>query len=334
MRLTPLATLIPVLLAFAPLPAAAFNCADANDKVSKAICADPAAKTADEEMTRAYDTFRQSLPADRQSFLRSQQRAWLKIRNAICTGWDEKAAVDSACLVKEAKARTAMLQPKPEFAAAGAPAFVAAIDGRIPSGMKLSATLIYPQVKDASTAGLRRFNAAVKTTAEGDREWRTIAAKDVDVGSGSYEYIQQYTLPYASGELISAGISIYSYTGGAHGMSVVRGVNTLTKLDRPLTAKDIIAPEKLADATRFCRAVLGKIKAGNGTDPATDSFLTDDAIVGNMKEDQNWLISKEGASVHYNPYDIGSYAEGAFDCLIPWADLKGFAPASSPLPFS
>ncbi|MDE1173130.1 MAG: lysozyme inhibitor LprI family protein [Parvibaculaceae bacterium] len=313
-------------------PALAFDCGKASDKISKAICADPAVRTADGEMTAAYEALKKSLPPSRAVFLRDQQRAWLETRNNNCTGWDNKAPVDNACMLAQTRARTAALNPRPELALPGAPVFAAAIDGRIDPSFRLSATLIYPQVPEASTPGLKRLNAAIRKAAEGDGQWRTVSKKDMGGSAAGYQYMQTYTIPYASPDLVSVALSIYAFTGGAHGMSTVQGVNVLTKLDRPLKAGDIVAPEKLKEATAFCRGVLGKIKS-KYEDPATDSFMTDDAIAANMKEDGDWIIGKDGATVHYNPYDIGAYAEGAFDCLIPWADLKGFAPAQSPLPF-
>ncbi len=332
MRFVSLIVAISFLFILRAGPALAFDCGKASDNISKAICADPALKTADDEMATAYEALKKSLTLSRAVFLRNQQRAWLETRNKICTGGEDKTPVDNDCMLVQTKARTLALNPRPELALAGAPVFVAAIDGRIDPSFKLSATLIYPQVPEASTPGLSLINAAIKKAAEGDGEWRKVSKKDMGGSAAGYQYMQTYTIPYASPELVSVALSIYEDSGGAHGMSTVQGVNILTKLNRPLKAGDIVAPAKLKEATAFCRGVLGKIKS-KYEDPATDSFMTDDAIAANMKEDADWIISKDGAAVHYNPYDIGAYAEGAFDCLIPWADLKGFAPAQSPLPF-
>jgi uncharacterized protein len=90
-----------------PLHAArAMDCAAARTPVEKAICSDPALKKLDEDLNRAYQARVAAGPPAGLAQLKTEQRAWLKARDAKC-----KAAVP--CLRSETSARLEVLSKPP-----------------------------------------------------------------------------------------------------------------------------------------------------------------------------------------------------------------------------
>ena len=46
----------------------------------------------------------------------------------------------------------------------------------------------------------------------------------------------------------------------------------------------------------------------------------------------NWSFGADKATVTYDPYAVGAYVEGAYQCEIPYTMLKPLAKPSFPLP--
>lgn len=89
-----------------PAPkAASFDCAKAGTATEKAICRDPALSKQDEAVAAAYKTALTLWPAGNwATYLRTEQRNWLKDRDTICKGGDV------ACLKRDYELRLGYLQ--------------------------------------------------------------------------------------------------------------------------------------------------------------------------------------------------------------------------------
>lgn len=78
------------------------NCDAASTPTEKAICADASLLAFDGYLSQAYSVIRRTVPAEIFNEVRRHQIAWIKHRDSLC-------GVDSACLLRETKARTAAL---------------------------------------------------------------------------------------------------------------------------------------------------------------------------------------------------------------------------------
>ena len=67
-------------------------------------------------------------------------------------------------------------------------------------------------------------------------------------------------------------------------------------------------------------------------DPAQDFFMQDGVIGEHVATFSRWSFNAEGASVNFDSYAIGSYAEGTYACDFPMTELKALARPDSPLP--
>lgn len=116
-----------------PASAASFDCAKAGTATEKAICKDPGLSKLDEQVAAAFKSAQGLWPAGNWSvYLRTEQRGWLKDRDAICKG-------DVACLKQDYQRRLSFLT-HPSLKWMGR--YVA---GRCPSdGVYLDVTQNYP----------------------------------------------------------------------------------------------------------------------------------------------------------------------------------------------
>ena len=91
-------------LAAAPAArAASFDCAKAGTPTEKAICKDPAVSKLDDQVAVAFKAAQGLWPAGNWStFIRNEQREWLKDRNGICKA-------DVACLKEDYERRLTFL---------------------------------------------------------------------------------------------------------------------------------------------------------------------------------------------------------------------------------
>ncbi len=219
-------------------PAAAINCQAAATRQEKAICTDPAAKSADERMAEAFAGLRSQLADAGRDALVSDQRRWITTRNDSCiydtAGKELAGAALSSCLAKESERRRLFLSGLPAdgpgLPGAIRPFFIKGRDGRVISGRRFAA----PQ-----SAGERLFNSAV------DHQ-----LKAVNVARGRDDEATDdfaMTLYYASPALVSAEVVI-SYPSSAHPVDHHDNINVDLAAGKPLTFDAIFrhdAPDAL-----------------------------------------------------------------------------------------
>ncbi len=156
------------------------------------------------------------------------------------------------------------------------------------------------------------------------------------------EFFRPYGLKIAwtvSGEsvgLISLERFFWSDTGGAHG-----NYSTDGRIYRKLTGDKVNFQDLFTDAHGAMAAVLDdvhgeiaaqKVRAGGDASAfarfkgeAADGLTMDDALQGNI----SLIGSTEpdrfgGFALHFAPYELGSYAEGAFHITVPQDSFRDF----------
>ena len=311
-RLIPIAT---ALLFAGPVPALALDCAWARSPSDKAICASPDARAADDAMVAAYEALRAGLPpAGRDALLRAQ-RNWLKRRGYSC---QDDAPDLGACLARETAQWRDYLAGRPEAGpGTGAPLEPVFVQrpGR-KGATEVDVALL--RVRNPVRPGERAFNAEIE---------RLLAAVpgDEDVEKDrTYSYSQTLRLTYASPRLLSARLDGYSYTGGAHGMPDSSGlILDMASGRAPVFAEvfDTAARDALVAA---CDAQVMVQKKARDSLPASadDKAAYAKSLSAGVSDFGNWSLSPAGAWIVFNPYELGSYAEGRYECTLPLPVLR------------
>lgn len=173
---------------------------------------------------------------------------------------------------------------------------------------------------------------------------QTMAAEDA-AASGDPSWFRPYTMEISSkatlvlDDLISVEHFIAQYTGGAHGNYFMGGGLYRKGETQPMKLAELIADEAGFRALVVKGLVAEKIsrgweeseqavissELGELLAPSTDYADAFDGKVVLQGSDEAGLIG--GVVVIFSPYEVGSFAEGSYEVLIPAADL---APVLAP----
>ena len=310
-------------------PALAFDCGKARSASEKAICADPAALRSDAAMSEAFGALVAGRTAPEKAQATQGQVRWLRERDNQCS--DQKGAGLSACLERVSDSRRAFLLGQPE-AGPGASGRLAPWF-RYEKGGKARATIDLQLIKfvDPKTPAERAFNAAAdKLVGPLDQP------ETYDPAADHYVYERDMRLVFASPKLISAHMSAYQDVGGAHPGSYTGNVNIDVAAGREAQFDDLLDARGADKVFALClKAVQAQRKEKLGADAPSDAQDLAD-LAKNVREATGklgaWSFEADKVSITYDPYAVGSYAEGAYDCEIPYSVLKPLARPAFPLP--
>lgn len=317
------------LFALVAAPAAAFDCNKAATPNEKVICADPAARAADAALGKAYAALLAGAPAGLRPAISGAQARWVKSRDSACV--DQQGPALSACLASQSDERRAFLTSQP-LAGPGAPDRLTPWF-RFDKGGKGKASVDLELLKfvEPKTAAERAFNTAVDA-AYGEI---TQPGKD-DPAADRYAYDWSMRLIWASPRLLSAEVSGFFDTGGAHPNSALFNINVDLAADRIARFPDAFDAKAAAKIVAICRtAVLAQKQARVGADemPSGDDLKQFDKDLDAATRDLSaWSFRVDKALVSYAPYTVGAYAEGGYSCEIPYATLRPLARPEFPLP--
>ncbi len=316
-------------LALAAPGASAFDCKRAASLSEKAICADPAALAADADLSKAFEALRAGDDPKARAQLVAAEVVWLARRDARCS--DRQGAALSACLAAQSRARLAFLTGAPEAGPGApgqiAPAFLMQKGGNGRADIDIQ-TLRF--VSPASPAA-RAFNAAVDRLASDLEE----PEKD-DPQADKFVFRWSMRLAYASPRLISAHADGYSFTGGAHSNSYGVDVNVDVARGREATFDDLLDKPAAQRIFALCvDQVRDKKKEAGEWDENSDAWgpkqLVKD-VAGASADLKAWSFGGDAATIGYDPYAVGPYSDGPFECKIPYAVLRPLARPDFPLP--
>jgi uncharacterized protein YecT (DUF1311 family) len=323
-RLALAATLAPALLSSAP--AFALDCSRATTASEQAICADGAARDADMALGKVFETARSAMPANERTALVAAERRWIERRDANCATATGSAL--SACLRDETNARIAYLTGAP-MAGAGSPhALVPFL--RQQQGGKGRADINIQLLRFAApaTAGEKAFNAEITRLA------RTHEPEKDDPQADHFTFEWSMTLPYASSRLISAHASGALYTGGAHPNQFTANFNLDVRRQHLLTFNDLVAAPAAKTIVALCMEQVSEQKRERSVNEHWSDVpqASIDTIAEATNDLKAWSFGKDTATIDYDPYAVGSYAEGTYTCKIPYTTLRPLAKPDFPLP--
>ena len=316
------------LAALAASPAMALDCQRASSASEKAICADPAALAADADLGKAFAALHASFDPKARANLVAAEVAWLALRDSNCA--DEKGPALGACLAHETRTRIAFLAGAPE-AGPGAPSRLAPVL-RMQKGGKGRTKVDVQLLKfvDAATPAERAFNAAVDQLTN-DLE---NPGKD-DSLADQWSYTWSMRLAYASPRLISAHADGDSFMGGAHPNAYSVNINVDVARGREATFADLLDKPAADKIFALCLKQVRDQKSareGSVDDDADAAKLLADSVAEATGALKAWSFAADAATVSYDPYAVGAYAEGAFSCSVPYATLRPLARPDFPLP--
>jgi hypothetical protein len=127
-------------------------------------------------------------------------------------------------------------------------------------------------------------------------------------------------IKYKSDHILNIEINHYSFTGGAHGYAGLRSLLFDPKTGKQIANEDLFKNWNLFKVfaeTKFrAKYKIPKDQPINGTGMQFENNVFQVA--------QNLFFTNEGILLHYNPYEIASYADGSRDLLIQYEEANDY----------
>lgn len=309
----------------------ALDCVKAASGVETAICAEPELMAADQAMSEAYGEVRAASSGAEKKMLALSQRRWLKAREDQCgqaSGLEIKT-----CILDRMRSRRNLLAGAPESGpGTGArmmPVFIQQHGAR-----KLyDVDVVLVRFAAPQTPAERLFNLQVDKIAN--------EAPLGPIGQDAPEGMMLSStagmaIAYAAPDLISAQVDRWSFDGGAHGNGGTANINVDLKRAKLMQAEDLFDAAAQAKLEKDCEAQIARQKTekmeGETFNPANDPNYQESTIAKHLADLTRWTFRADKATVTFDPYAIGSYAEGPYDCTFTMVRLRYLAKPSATLP--
>lgn len=315
-----------LLFSLTAAPALAFDCSKARTAVEKAICADPALKKIDDDLATAYGAVKASLDEAAQKMMVISQKRWIARRE----GCGSEGKDPGACVKEMTAERLALLNGT----ALGGPGpsgklvpFFVAQAGK-PGSYDINMALL--RFETPGTPGEETLNrladeiagAAKLGVQEGAEQSAILAEED------------SFTVTYASPSFMSVRHDFYDNEGGAHGNYGTTNINIDMESGELLKIDDVLAEPSAAIMTLWCKQQIeaDKLKRIPDIDLSEGAAERDKTIAEVVRDMASWSIGETDITVSFDPYAVGAYAEGAYQCRFPTAGVKQMALEGAPLP--
>jgi Protein of unknown function (DUF3298)/Deacetylase PdaC len=183
-----------------------------------------------------------------------------------------------------------------------------------------------PQLAAAGAARVEKFNQAVtnlvaprtgefmKVADETARE-EAAAKQDAKSSLPPNSLSVSYEVTAANKDFISVMFSFYEYLGGAHPNTITESFNYDLNRNAPVSLADLFTPNSnyLKVISDYAIKELKKLDTvsgvENGAGPKIENF-------------HSWNITPAGLKITFDPYQVGPYAAGAHEVVVPYSVLK------------
>lgn len=310
LRTMPKSILLAILFVIgAGSSALAFDCNQASTPTEIAICSNDQLLSADKTMAKAFFKLKAMLDKNNAKALLTSQRNWLKMRDSMCD-----AQVD--CLIEQTQLWTKSLRDGD----AGITTMLKFQEG---DKNHYRVTVRTPKYFNPSESGQFAFNRLMKGLFA-DAPFDEVTE---DQQIGNWEWEQDVEITWRSKALISANIATYEYAGGAHPNSWRSSLNIDMKTGVQLTARDLFTDAGVRRLTQLCTDQIVKEKSerhSEDLEKARRTLLDEygQTIADKVEKFDTGYFNLQGATLIFNAYDIGAYAEGSYQCEFDWATIR------------
>lgn len=141
-----------------------------------------------------------------------------------------------------------------------------------------------------------------------------VQKQSVDAQRAPYEAVARYFVSYNKNNILSLTTELYSYTGGAHGMTIRESYNIDLENGKNLPLNDLF--KKDFDYQSIINKEIKKqIAAAPEGNYFKDEFKT-------IKENQPYYLKDNGIVIYFGLYEIAPYALGFPEFLIPYSMVE------------
>lgn len=206
---------------------------------------------------------------------------------------------------------------------------------------------VYVEGRDDVSAVINEHIAAINETYQTGNDYGYGTATGInlllEMATDNYAYIvnsgeetlpmlfasdRSVRVPRADEKALSLRYSTYEYTGGAHGSSVDRAYVFDTMTGQLLTF-DVLSADAEA-LSSFVRDYMMSLYEADGDGyyslRVNEEFITDGSIsdaIGALVREGSWYLGDEGLVIFSDLYELGPYAAGLCEFVVPYSELEG-----------
>jgi hypothetical protein len=210
--------------------------------------------------------------------------------------------------------------------------------------LKYEVDAAYPQLTGSTDPNYEKFNRATRaliTRKVSDfKQEMTPSAEDAETPETANPALEEstssdinirYAIVLAKDDLFSTEFTVSSYSAGAaHPNSYTEVVNFDLKNGKQLKLADLFAPgsKYLQVIATYCIQELKK--QAKGVDATLDNDWIQKGAAPELTNYDNWTVRKKGLGITFDPYQVGPYAAGPQNVLVPYASLKEIIKSDGP----
>jgi len=197
----------------------------------------------------------------------------------------------------------------------------------------------YPQLTGSTNPNFDRFNQAVrslvtKKVSEFRKQMASPEQQEMPSESMGSDLSVGYTVALAQDDLISTEFEVGSYyRGAAHPNSNSEVLNYDLKNGKVLKLSDLFKPgaKYLQAISSYSIKDLKKQSKAKGGDGMLDDSSIESGAAPAAKNFQSWTITRKGLGINFDSYQVGPYAAGPQQVLIPYAAIKELINVDGPV---
>lgn len=195
----------------------------------------------------------------------------------------------------------------------------------------------YIQFTDESITSLAEVNTMIKGKnidfiTDSRRNFIEINGETKDIEGIDWYYELSVTPNMISKSVISLNENFYCYTGGAHGIGIIKGLNLHINPTFTINIQDLFEYEDHADVlnfiSNFCFKELQKTY-NEWTETSEEeiklqtkeTIFWEDSLSPEWDKYDSYFITKTGIEIIFNPYSVSSYVFGIQIVTIPFIEL-------------
>ncbi|WP_244435051.1 lysozyme inhibitor LprI family protein [Methylocystis sp. SC2] len=309
-------------------PARAIDCALAQTRADKAICADAEARAADDLLGLAYNRLREEFTAKERSALKESQTEWIQWRNNSCEDQRETAPFIK-CLIEATRQRETYLAGRATSGSGGHLVVGRPFFMRVPAAKgqaRLTITAFHFRPGAAWMADANRFIDEHIQSAIDDSKLENNKASTLE----GHEFFVDLSvqLNYLSANIASIGVVYENVVGQAHPFRYSVNKAFDVNSGRVLNFDDLFDEAGAKQILQLCAPQVKEQKDERdsmGEKLLLKKNLSDDErgeVSNRTRELANWSFTISSAMVDYGDYAFGGFGQCMCQCELPYSILN------------
>lgn len=183
----------------------------------------------------------------------------------------------------------------------------------------------YNKKDDTQTKIIQNINSTISNTVttakdkieKGSEEYKKSYEADSNKDNTikyQYEAIYNYKIAYNKNNILSIPLTMYEFTGGAHGLTNIKSFNYDLVKEKELKLEDLFKAN-----SNYKEVINNHIKEEISKQP--ENYFQGQDGFSSIKDNQDFYISDEGIVIYFSLYDIAPYSSGIPMFTITWDEI-------------